>query len=343
MNVNTQYAVDMMKKYLEIPSPSGYTMEAIKEVKKDFEEFGLETCITNKGALIATMRGQDDEEHVMITAHIDTLGGMVKEIMPDGKLKYFRVGGGCWNAVEGENCTVITRHGKKIRGAIIPTVASSHVNGLKAYESKRDDALMRVRLDEKVFNKEDVKALGINVGDFIVMDTRTEITDNGFIKTRYIDNKSAVGMVLEICRYMRENGMKPKNTTHFFISNYEECGHGVAGVPPKTKEVVAIDIGTVGPGQESSEYAVSIAARDNKTPYDFGFRNRLVNIAEENDIDYKVDVYNSYSSDATQLIHSSIDINFACVGPGVDATHHYERTHTDAIENTIKLLINYLK
>lgn len=342
MKIDMEYTIKTLYKYLDIPSPGGYTTEIINETKKEFEAMGIPTKLTNKGALIATLEGGNDEDHITISAHVDTLGGMVKQITDDGRLKFHKIGGGSWNAIEGENCHVITADGKKYRGSIVPRQASSHIYGEAAYKTLRDEKNMLVRIDERVQSKEDVLELGINVGDFIYMDTRTEITESGFIKTRYIDDKSAVAIVFAICKYLKENNIKPKYTTHFFLSNYEEVGHGVSAIPEKTKEFVAIDIGTVGEGQESDEYSVCIAAKDNKGPYDFGLRNKLVNIAKKYNINYKVDVYNRYGSDATAAVHQGFDVNFACIGPGVDGTHHYERTHIESIENNIKLLIKYI-
>jgi putative aminopeptidase FrvX len=342
LNIDIEKILDKMKKYLDIPSPTGYTKEAITEVQKDFEYLGLSTQLTKKGALIATLGGQNDDEHVMLSAHIDTLGAMVKEITNDGKLKYNKVGGGSWSAIEGENCYIITRKGKRVRGSIVPKMASTHIYGQEKANVARDQNNMLVRIDEIVKSKADVLKLGINVGDFIALDTRTEITESGFVKSRYLDNKLAVAILLEICRYFKENSITPKYTTHFYISNYEEAGHGVSVIPEKTKEMIAIDVGIVGEGQESNEFSVSIAAKDKKSPYNFEFRNKLVDIAEENNIDYVVDVYNFYSSDATQCMHQGKDVNFASLGPAVDSSHHYERTHVRSILNTTKLLIKYL-
>lgn len=341
MEINTEFILKAMKKYLQIPSPGGYTREAILEVKKDFEKFKVKTKLTNKGALIGTLKGENDEKHVMITAHIDTLGCMVNDITSDGKLKYKKVGGSSWSSIEGENCYIITRKGKKIRGSIIPTMASAHIYG-EAKNDPRSEESMRVRIDEIVASKEDVLDLGINIGDFICMDTRKEITDSGFVKSRYLDDKLAVAILVEIARYFSENKLKPKYTTHFFISNYEEIGHGVAGEPEKVAEMIAVDIGIVGEGQHSDEYSVSIAAMDRRSPYNFEFRNKLVDIAEENNIRYKVDLYNFYSSDSTHVAGQGKDINFASLGPAVDASHHYERTHISSINNTTELLIKYL-
>lgn len=342
MNIDIKEILGNMKRYLDIPSPTGYTREVITEVQKDFKDLGLSTQLTKKGALIATINGHDDDEHVMITAHIDTLGGMVKEITNDGRLKYTRVGGGSWSSIEGENCYIITRKDKKIRGSIIPKMASTHIYGQEKANIARDQTNMFVRIDEIVKSKEDVLKLGINVGDYISIDTRTEITESGFVKSRYLDNKLAVAIVLEICRYFKENAIVPKHTTHFYISNYEETGHGVSIIPEEVKEMIAIDVGIVGEGQESNEFSVSIAGKDSKTPYDYEFRNKLVNIAEENNIDYVVDVYNFYSSDASQCMLQGKDATFASLGPAVDASHHYERTHINSIINTTNLLIKYL-
>ncbi len=222
----------------------------------------------------------------------------------------------------------------------MPKKAATHIYGPEGNEARNEDNMF-VRLDEKVFNREDVLALGINVGDFIAMDTRTEITESGFVKSRYLDNKLAVAILLEIAKYFKENNLKPKYTTHFYITNYEEIGHWAAVLPGKTKEVIAVDIGIVGEGQQSNEFSTSIVAKDGRSPYDFEFRNKLVKIAEENNIRYVVDLYNRYSSDATHFVQQGKDVNFACLGPGVDASHHYERTHIESIKNTAYLLIKY--
>lgn len=332
----------MFKKYIDIPSPSGDTNNIINVACEEFLSLNMESKLTNKGSLITSIKGKNDEEELTISAHVDTLGLMVKEITSNGRLKFQKIGGGTWNTSEGENCYIINRHGNKIRGSILPRFASSHIYGKIAYDTIRDEENMLVRIDEKVKTKKDVLDLGINVGDFIYLDTRTEITENGFIKSRYIDNKSAVAMVFTICKYLKQNSIVPRCTINFFLSNYEEVGHGISAMPKKTKEFIAIDIGVVGEGQESDEFSVSIAAKDHFSPYNFDFRNRLVSLAEKNNIAYKVDVYNYYGSDATQAATSGIDVNFASLGPGVDASHHYERTHIESIENTIKLLLAYI-
>ncbi|MGL5347905.1 MAG: M42 family metallopeptidase [Peptostreptococcaceae bacterium] len=343
MKFDLNNTINVMKKYLDIPSPAGYTDIAVLECQKDFESLGLECNITNKGALIARLPGEDNTNQITISAHMDTLGAMVKEITPDGKIKYHKIGGGCWAAVEGENCTVITRKNGEIRGTVTFKYSSTHTYGQVLAGSERTGDNMIIRLDEDVICKQDVLDLGINVGDFIYMDTRFEYTKSGFIKTRYIDNKAAVAIVLELARYFKENNIKPARTTNFFISTYEEVGHGPSkSIPCQTTEFVSIDVAPVGDGQTSSEHSVCITAKDKLTVYDSYLRFKLTDIAEENEVLHNIDVFNNYGSDASQAILWGEDFRFANVGPGIDTSHHYERTHIDAIDNTLKLLGYYI-
>lgn len=342
MYINIENTLKNLKKYLDIPSPGGYTKNASIELEKDFKKLGLKTYFTKKGALIGTIEGNFSNKEISISAHIDTLGGIIKEINKDGTIRFHKIGGGAYNSLEGENCTIITRKNKTYRGSIVPKHRATHIYGVDVVSQKKDEFNMILRLDEIVFSKEDVLKLGINVGDFISMDPRFEVTESGFIKSRYLDNKSAIAMILEVLNIMNENNLKPKYTTNFIISNFEEQGHGVSYVPPKTEELLAIDIGPVGEGQTSTEFGVTIAAKDKRTVYDYDFRNKLIDICENNNIDFNVDVFNFYSSDSSQAIARGLDVNFACIGPGVDGTHHYERTHIKALENTINLLLHYI-
>ena len=343
MKFNLDNTIYVMKKYLDIPSPTGYTDIAVLECKKDFEALGLNCTLTTKGGLIATLKGADDENQITISTHMDTLGAMVKEITSDGKIKYHKIGGGCWAAVEGENCNIITRRNGDIRGTVIFKYASTHTYGQALAASERNGDTMLIRLDEVVNSKQDVLDLGIRVGDFIYMDTRFEHTKSGFIKTRYIDNKAAIAIVLELARYFKENNIIPAHTTNFYISTYEEVGHGLSkAIPPNTKELVSIDVAPAGEGQTSNEHSVCIVAKDKLTVYDSYLRFKLEDIAEDNHINYNVDVFNSYGSDASQAILWGEDLRFANVGPGIDTSHHYERCHIDAIENTLKLLGHYM-
>jgi len=342
MNIDMKYVVDFMVDILKVHSPSGDTSESIEMLSKEFEAMGINTWSTKKGALIGTVKGENDEEQKTIVAHIDTLGAIVKEIKPNGRLKLTNIGGFSWNAVEGENVVIKTMKGSTYTGNIMPVKASVHIHFEDVTSMVRTQDNVEVRIDEDVYTKEDVLKLGIKVGDFVYIDARPIVTESGYIKARYLDDKACVAALFGVMKYLKDNNIKPKYTTHFYISNYEELGHGVSIIPDKTTELLALDIGTVGEGQTSDEHSVCICAKDFRTPYDFGFRKKLAELAEKNNINYKVDVYNRYGSDASIGATQGFDVNFACIGPGVDATHHYERTHIDAVENTAKLIIKYI-
>ncbi|BBE30311.1 peptidase M42 [Tepiditoga spiralis] len=342
MKIDMEYTLNYLKEIMKVHSPSGDTEKGIKNVEEEFDKLKISHKRTKKGAIIATIKGKDDEHHKTISAHIDTLGAMVKEIKNNGRLKMAQIGGFSWTSVEGENVIVKTLNGEEYTGTILFDKQSVHIHGMIPRETIRSDENMEIRLDEDVKNKDDVLKLGINVGDFVYCETRTTITKNGYIKSRYLDDKAAVAIIMGICKYIKDNNIEPKYTTHFFISNYEEVGHGISAIPEKTDEFIAIDIGTVGLGQNSDEFSVCISARDTSGPYDFSFRKKLQKICEKNNIQYKVDMYNRYGSDASKLVHQGVDVNYALLGPGVDATHHYERTHIKSLDNTAKLLLNYI-
>lgn len=341
--MNIDRLICSMVKYLDIPSPSGFTHMAIDEVERDFNSLGYKSFRTNKNALVGVMDGKNNEKARVITAHIDTLGAIVKYIEADGKIRYNKVGGGAWAAVEGENCTIFSRKNKTFRASVLPDMAATHIYGQAKGNQERNQENMYIRLDEKIKNREDVLKLGINVGDFIAMDTRYEKTESGFLKSRYLDNKLALAILLETMELIKEENITPEYRTYFYISNYEENGHGVGYLPEEAFEILALDIGIVGPKQNSDEYSVSIAAKDNKTLYNYEFRERLVDLCEEKDIDYKVDLYNFYSTDSTQCIRQGRDLNFSSIGPGINSSHHYERTHIDSVINTTRLTLEYIQ
>lgn len=337
-----KYVKDLMAEIFSIPSPGGDTSTITQRLRKEFESMNIPVTTTRKGAIMGTITGENDEEHKLISAHVDTLGAVVKEIKSNGRLRLSAIGGYAWTAYEGENLIIKTMKGEEYTGVLLPDKASIHVHSEEVRETLRTEENMEVRIDEDVHTKEDTLRLGIRVGDFVAFDTRTIFTDNGYIKSRYIDDKACVTVLFGVCKYLKDNNIKPKNTVHFFLSNYEEMGHGVTAIPEKTVEMLALDIGTVGEGHTSDEHCVTICAKDSRTPYDFGFKKKLVELAEEGGIGYRVDVHYRYGSDASLSILQGVDVNFACIGPGVDATHHYERTHMDAIVNNIKLVIQYI-
>lgn len=343
MELNKKYITDIMVTLLTTPSPSGDTDAAIDFVEDKFKALGIETRRTIKNALIATIQGENDEKHRTLSAHVDTLGAMVKEIKSNGRLKLTQIGGYAWNSIEGEYCVISTEDNGEFTGTILLNTASSHVHGGKVNDTKRSGDNIEVRIDERVHSKKDVEELGIQVGDFVYFDTRTEVTPSGFIKSRHLDDKACVACLLGMAEHIVKSGKTPKYTTNFYISNYEEVGHGSsAAIPEKTHEFIAVDMAAPGDGQESSEYAVTICAKDSSGPYDLEIKKRLVKLAKANDVDYKIDIYPFYGSDASAALRAGWEIKHGLIGPGVDASHSYERLHEDSIEATVKLGILYI-
>ncbi len=334
-----RFLVDLLK----TPSPTGFAEEAIALTERVFRSIpGVKTCRTRKGALLATVTGERDDAPRALAAHVDTLGAMVKSIKPNGRLALTRIGGYAWNTVEGEGCTVFTRSCRRIRGSILVTVASSHVHGEKTAETKRSDETMEVRLDEKVTSNEQVRALGIEVGDFIAFDPRVELT-NGFVRSRHLDDKAAVACLVEAVRALRAAGKKPAQTTHFFISNFEEVGHGGAnGLPADICELVVVDMAAIGDGQASDEFHATLCVKDSSGPYHHGLSTHLRRLADENEIPYKVDIYPYYGSDGSAFWRAGGEAAVALIGPGVDASHNYERTHTEALVATTNWVLAYM-
>lgn len=302
----------------------------------------LLTKKNRKRGPIATLPGKDTERQRMISAHVDTLGAMVKEIKSNGRLRLALIGGSQWAHLEGEYCQVFTANGDTYTGTILMHQTSVHVYR-DAGKAERNQENMEVRLDAKVKNAEDVQRLGIQVGDFVAFDPRTEILPSGFIKSRHLDDKAGAGVLLYLLREIQENQLQLPYTTHFLFSNYEETGHGgSASVPPEVVEYLVVDMGAIGDGQSGDEFSVSICALDSSGPYDYRLRRHLVNIAQEQLISYKVDVFPYYASDASAALTAGHDLVHGLIGPGVDASHAFERTHVEAVINTAKLAYYYL-
>lgn len=336
------YIVEQIENLARIPSPSGYTHKVVKYMENVLKDLNVNYKLTRKGALIVTIDGKNNNLERTISAHLDTLGAMVKEIKSSGRIKFSQVGGYMLNSVENENCFIETTNGITYSGTIFTTKPSVHIHSdAKTLERTIDN--MEIVLDEKIESKDDVIGLGIEIGDFIYFDTRTQITSSGFIKSRHMDDKASAGILLGIIKYIKENNIVPEYKTNFFFTTYEEVGHGAsASVSENTFEFLSVDMGAPGEGQNSTEYAVCICAKDSSGPYDYEFRTKLVDLCKCNNIDYKIDLYPNYGSDASAALKAGYDFKAGLIGPGVFASHSYERTHKDGILNTAKLIAAYI-
>ncbi|RXI99457.1 M20/M25/M40 family metallo-hydrolase [Anaerobacillus alkaliphilus] len=339
---NSNEVVSLLERLVNIPSPSGSTDKVISFIEDFCKELHIETKRNRKGGLVISIVGKDQTKHRMLTGHVDTLGAMVKEVKKNGRLKLTMIGGFRWNAVEGEYCQIATSDGKIYTGTILMQQASVHVYK-DAGTAERDEKNIEVRIDEVVKNDEEVKALGISVGDFVSFEPRFERTTSGFIKSRHLDDKASVAILLNIIKEIKENQLELPYTTHFLISNNEEIGYGGnSNITPETVEYLAVDMGAIGLGQTTTEYCVSICAKDSSGPYNLLLKNKLVQLAKEHQLDYEIDIYPYYGSDASAAIRSGHDIVHGLIGPGIAESHSHERTHITSLENTSKLIYHYL-
>ena len=339
-----QQTIDYLKKLTSIPSPTGFTREVADYLVEELERLGYKPIRTNKGGVNVIVKGKDDTKHRVVTAHVDTLGAMVRGVKADGRLKMAKIGGYPWNMIEGENCLVhVASTGKTVSGTILIHQTSTHVYK-DAGTAERTEDNMEVRLDAKVRNEKETRNLGIDVGDFISFDPRTTITDTGFIKSRFLDDKVSAAILLDLLRIYKEENLELPNTTHFMFSVFEEVGHGAnSNLPKEAVEYLAVDMGAMGDDQQTDEYTVSICVKDASGPYNYEFRNHLVQLAKDNDIQYKLDIYPYYGSDASAAMRAGAEVKHALLGAGIESSHSYERTHIDSVEQTQQLVNAYLR
>lgn len=334
--------LERTKELTTIPSPTGYTTTIIAFLAEKLTNMGYTAEQNRKGSLLVTVPGEVTEQQRLITAHIDTLGAIVRAIKPNGRIKMDLIGGFKYNAIEGEYCTIHTQSGKEITGTILMHQTSVHVYQ-DAGTAERNQTNMEIRLDEKVTNAEEASALGIEVGDFISFDPRTEITPSGFIKSRHLDDKVSAAILLTFLEKMKETDTELPYTTCFLFSNNEEIGYGGnSNIDERVVEYVAVDMGAMGDDQQTDEYTVSICVKDGTGPYHLGLRNHFVTLCKENSIPFKLDIYPFYGSDASAAMRAGADVKHGLIGPGIEASHAYERTHRDSMEATYRLVEKYL-
>ena len=337
-----EFAANEAVELLGIDSPSGFTERAAEWVKNRFEALGYKAEITEKGGVLIDLGGRNDKDALLLEAHTDTLGGMVAEIKGSGRLRLTNLGGLRAENCEAENARVYTRGGRVIEGTLQLCNASVHVNGSYG-DTKRGFDTTELVLDEDVKTAEDVRALGIEVGDIVCFEPRTRITSSGYIKSRFLDDKLSVGILLGLARYMKDENVQPERRVYVHITVYEEVGHGGTGsVPAGVTEAISVDMGCVGEGLQCTERQVSICAKDSGGPYSYQVVGKLIEAAKSEGADFAVDVYPHYGSDVEATLGAGCDIRHGLIGSGVYASHGYERSHIDGVYNTLKVLKGYL-
>ena len=337
-----EFAATKACELLAIDSPSGYTRKAADWVKEAFSSLGFDAQLTTKGGVLVNLGGADEKDALLLEAHTDTLGAMVAEVKANGRLRLTPLGGMRAENAETENVRVHTRTGRIIEGTVQLCNASVHVNGQYG-ETKRSFDTVEAVLDEDVKTADETRALGVEVGDIVCFEPRTRITSSGYIKSRFLDDKLSVGVLLGLAKYLHDTGKMPARRVYAHITVYEEVGHGGAGsVPSGVSEAISVDMGCVGDGLSCTEKQVSICVKDSGGPYSYEVVGKLIDAEKQEGASYALDVYPHYGSDVEATLGAGSDIRHGLIGPGVYASHGYERSHVDGVENTLRVLKGYL-
>lgn len=337
MTDTLEYIGEQLKALTSIPSPTGFTRAVTDYVMKTLEEMGFAPERSTKGNVLVCLGGEG--EPLVLASHVDTLGAMVRSIKDNGRLRPTTLGGHQWSTADGENCTVHTRDGRVYTGVVLNTEPSSHVADEKVETIEKN---MEILLDENVDTKDDVAGLGIQTGDIIAMDPRTVITKSGYIKSRFLDDKLSASVLLGLARAVVAGEVKLARKVSLLFTVYEEVGHGGAFVPADTCEMISVDMGCVGDDLGCTERMVSICAKDSGGPYNYELVSALADTAKRLSLDYAIDVYPHYGSDVEATLRAGYDIRHGLIGPGVYASHNYERSHMDGVRNTYELLRAYV-
>lgn len=340
--IDPEYTKTCFRELVNVPSPVGYYEKMNPVIERIAADLGHGVSYDNKSTAYLTLEGQDNTKTVEVMAHLDTIGLIIRGIDPDGKIRVRKLGGINYSTLDGESVQILTRKGKTYTGLLLCEYHSVHVWQDVARGTVRTEDNMMLLLDEPVSSREDVAKLGIRSGDLVDVEPRCRITDNGFLKSRYVDDKACVSSVLTAVKYLKDNCLKPRFRTLLAFPYGEEVAIGGPYVPPEVSELIAMDIGLIGPGLEGSEHKVSICAKDAAIPYDYELTNRLIRFAESNGIPHAVDVYFNYSTDARAALIAGANVRTAVFGPGTYGTHGMERTHMDGVNATTELLLSWL-
>lgn len=338
INKYTDYAVEKLKELTAIPSPTGFTKQATDWLLAEFAAMGFSAERNKKGCVLVDIGGEGKE--VGIAAHVDTLGAMVRHIKDNGRLRLSRLGGFRFDTADGENFTLHTRDGSVYTGVLLNAEPSVHV----AEPSERTEDKMELLLDENVKSKEEVKALGIEVGDFAAPDPRTVVTASGYIKSRFLDDKASSVLLLALAKAVADGEIQLNCHVYLYFTVYEEVGHGCSsGLPTTLDECLSVDMGCIGGDLSCTERDVSICVKDAHGPYDYDMTSKLIALAKAQNLSYAVDVYHRYGSDVDAALVAGYEFAHGLIGPGVYASHNYERTHYEGMKNTFALMKAYVE
>ncbi len=340
-NIDKQHLIHSFERIINVPSPVGYYVELNPVLEEMVQELGLSVTRDNRSTTYITIPGKNPEKTIMVGAHADTLGMMIYKIEKDGKLRVRQLGGCNFNNLEGETVYIHTRDGRKYSGLLACQSHSVHVFE-DARSLERNESTMMIILDENISSKEEVQALGISNGNFVSVDPRMQLTESGYLKSRFIDDKGAIACIFSVLKYLKEHNLQPAHNVIFAIPYNEEIGFGGTYIPDGVSEYLAVDIGLIGPDLEGNEHSVSICAKDNAAPYDYKLTNRLVECAKATDTKYALDVFYRYGTDANAAMRAGNNLRAVAFGMAVYCSHGMERTHMDGMIGTVNILLEYL-
>lgn len=339
--IDAQYLTDQLKALLKIPSPTGYTDTIVRHVAKELERLGLTVELTRRGAISALRQGSRRASARAIVSHLDTLGAQVKRLKENGRLELVPIGHWSARFAEGARATLFTDSGT-YRGTILPLKASGHTYNDEIDTMPVGWDFVELRVDALGRDARELQALGIEIGDTVAIDPQPEFLDNGFIVSRHLDNKAGVAVMLAAIEAMERAGASTPVDMHWLFTIAEEVGVGAASIlTPDVASMIAVDNGTSAPGQNSSEFGVTIAMADQTGPFDYHLTKKLVRLCQEEDIRYQKDIFRFYRSDSASAIEAGHDVRTALITFGVDASHGYERIHMHALRSLAELVTAY--
>ena len=337
-DIDIDYLTDILKQLLEIPSPTGYTDQIVRFCCEELDRLGVPYELTRRGAIRAVIKGKEHKPASAMIAHVDTLGAQVKNLKDNGRLELVRVGHWSSRFAEGARCTVFTDEGA-YRGTILPLKASGHTFNEEVDEQPVTWEQVELRVDAKAYNRDDLLSLGFNVGDFVAIDSQPEFLENGYINARHLDNKAGVAILFASLKAMQESDVTLPVDCYFLFSIAEEVGVGASSVlHGDIAAMVTVDNGTTAPGQNSSEFGVTIAMADSSGPFDFHLTKKLVQLSKKHNLRHQRDIFRYYRCDSASAIEAGNDIRTALITFGIDGSHGYERIHLDALISVTKLI-----
>ena len=344
LDVDLEYMKTTLKALLSIPSPSGYTDNIVRYCVGELEQLGLPCRITRRGGIRATIAGREKFPRCAIVAHLDTIGAMVKQLKPNGRLEMMPIGHWSSRFAEGCRVTIFTDRDGPKRGTILPLKASGHTFNEEIDTQPVSWENIEIRTNDFARNEAELRAEGYDVGDFVAIDPGTEFTSDGFIVSRHLDDKAGAAAVLAAAKAITQSGVPIPTDCNLIFTISEEVGTGASSVlHGNTAELVAVDNATQAPGQNSRERGVTIAMMDSSGPFDYHLTHKLLALCEQHGLEHQRDVFKYYRCDAAAAVEAGNDLRVALVCFGLDASHGYERAHITGLSTLTQLLALYMQ